>query len=827
MYVRFASLIFIEVILPLPLPGTYTYRCDPILYPNPLPGSRVIVQFGKRKIYTGIIHQVHEIAPKNYLPKDILDLVDEHPIVTQEQLTFFEWISEYYMCSLGEVINAAIPAGLKISSESYLSINPEIDMEELDLTEKERTIINHLQSGDVTMNDMGKILDIKSPYAHVKKLKEKNAIQVFEKVKDKYTPKQETWIRLSDSYAKEEQLDALAEQLEGRKKQLDVLLTYLRLVPILDDPSTNESGIAKKRLTDEDISTSSLKTLTRNGIFEEWKKTVSRLDTLTNFKDISVELSGPQQTARNQIFELFEQKNTVLLHGITGSGKTEIYISLIKDILDSGGQVLYLLPEIALTTQIIKRLTRIFGKSFGVFHSKYSDNERVEVWQKVQQGEYNFVVGVRSAVFLPFNDLSLIIVDEEHEPSFKQYEPAPRYHARDAAIYLASKFHAKVLLGTATPALETYKNALEGKYGLVSLDTRYSNVDLPEVTFADLLKERKQRKIKGNFSSVLYQALKDTLDRNKQAILFQNRRGYAPYLSCNNCGYIPKCPHCDVSLTFHSYQNLLICHYCGYKSEVLSECVQCQSNEIKTMSYGTERIEEELELLLPNARIRRMDLDSTRSKYSYQKIIDEFEAGDIDILVGTQMVSKGLDFGNVELVGVFDADRMIHFPDFRSHERAYQLIHQVSGRAGRRDVRGHVVIQTNDPTQPLLAFLRRQDYIGFYRSEILEREQFRYPPFYRIIQITFKDPDKQIVGDAARFYGGIVRKQLGDHRVMGPVEPMVSKIRNQYLFEITVKFEKQGINLRALKEFLLNSRNMLQSQRLYKSVRVYFDVDPV
>lgn len=754
-------------------------------------------------------------------------MVDQTPVVTAEQLSFFEWVSDYYMCSLGEVVNAAVPAGLKISSESYLSINPDIDVEELELTEKERIIINHLQSGDVTMNDMGKLLDIKSPYAHVKKLKEKNAIQVFEKVKDKYTPKQETWIRLTGHYAQEDQLNLLAAQLETKKKQLDVLLTYLKMVPILDDPSSNDEGISKKHLTNTGISISSLKTLTKNGVFEEWKKTVSRLDTLADTSQITVNLSTQQQQARDEIFQAFESKSTVLLHGVTGSGKTEIYISIIQDILESGGQVLYLLPEIALTTQIIKRLTRVFGKTFGVFHSKYSDNERVEVWQKVLQGEYNFVVGVRSAVFLPFNDLSLIIVDEEHEPSFKQYEPAPRYHARDAAIYLAAKYHAKVLLGTATPALETYKNALEGKYGLVSLESRFSNVDLPEVTFADLIKERKQRKIKGNFSSVLLGALKDILERNKQAILFQNRRGYAPYLTCDNCGYIPKCPHCDVSLTFHSYQNLLICHYCGYKSEVLSECVQCQSTEIKTMSYGTERIEEELELLLPTARIRRMDLDSTRSKYSYQKIIDEFEAGDIDILVGTQMVSKGLDFGNVELVGVFDADRMIHFPDFRSHERAYQLIHQVSGRAGRRDVRGQVVIQTNDPMQPLLAYLRRQDYIGFYRSEILEREQFRYPPFYRIIQITFKDPDKQVVGDAARYYGGILRKQLGDHRVMGPVEPMVSKIRNQYLFEITVKFEKQGINLRALKEFLLNSRNMLQSQRLYKSVRVYFDVDPV
>lgn len=819
---------FLEVILPIPLPGTFTYSFSESSFSEPHIGARVIVQFGKRKVYTGVIAHIHDTAPADYDPKEIMDLVDHQPIVTPTQLQFFEWISRYYMCTIGEVLNAALPAGMKISSESYLSLNPDINLEELELTEKEEIVIRHLMSGDVKLNDVGPILDIKSPYNYVKKLKEKNIIQVFEQVKDKYSPKKETWIRLNQVYNNEEALDLLCESLESKQKQQDVLLAYLRLVNLFENPSKNQAGISKKALLDEDISTSSLKTLTKKGFFEEWEKIISRLDgVMSNEQAQEISLSESQQQAQDEILSLFEKKSTVLLHGVTGSGKTEVYISLIQNVLNNGGQVLYLLPEIALTTQIIKRLSRVFGDQFGVFHSRYSDNERVEVWQKVQKGEYHFVVGVRSAVFLPFSDLSLIIIDEEHEPSFKQHEPSPRYHARDAAIYLSSIFHGKTLLGTATPALETYQNALEGKYGLVHLKERFTQVTLPKVVFANLVMERKQRKMKGHFSHTLLKSIHETLSKNKQVILFQNRRGYAPYVTCHNCGFIPKCPHCDVSLTFHSYQNLLVCHYCGHKTDMLLECNQCQSTEIKTMSFGTEKIEEDLEAMIPEARIRRMDLDSTRSKYSYQKIIDEFENGEIDILVGTQMVSKGLDFGGVELVGVFDADRIIHFPDFRSHERAYQLIHQVSGRAGRRTDQGLVVVQTNDPDQPILQRLRHQDYLGFYQSEILERQRFQYPPFFRIINITFKDVDKQVAGDAARFYSMEIRKQLGDSRVNGPIEPLIGKIRNQYLFEIFIKIEKQGINLSALKEFLLNSRNILLSQRSYKSVRVIFDVDPI
>ncbi len=818
---------YLEVILPLPLPGTFTYKASSSLYPHIVSGCRVIVQFGKRKVYTGIVSSVHDQPPKDYQPKEIMDLVDQEPILSPMQLRFFDWMSQYYMCSLGEVINAALPAGLKVSSESMISINPEVDVSELELTEKEQTIVNHLTSGDIKISDINKILDIKSPYSHIKNLSKKNAIQVFEKVKDKYSPKHVSKIRLRDVYLAEDALDILSEELEGKKKQLDVLVSFLRLVPVLENPTTNQKGILKSNLLAAGISPSSLQTLIKNGVFEEFKHIVSRLDTGKANDNYTLNLSESQSAAKNAILSLFQSRDTVLLKGVTGSGKTEIYISLIQDILENGGHILYLLPEIALTTQIIKRLEKAFGNQFGIFHSKYSDNERVEVWQKVLKGEYRFVVGVRSAVFLPFSELDLIIIDEEHETSFKQYEPAPRYHARDAAIYLSSIHHAKTLLGTATPSLESYQNALDGKYGLVNLEQRFSEVDLPQVEFANLIKERKQRKIKGTFSSLLLENIEQTLEKGKQVILFQNRRGYAPYITCHNCGYIPKCPHCDVSLTFHSYQNLLICHYCGHKAEMLSACVQCNSNELRTMSYGTEKIEEELQILLPEAQIRRMDLDTTRSKYSYQKIIDEFENGEIDVLIGTQMISKGLDFDGVDLVGIFDADRMIHFPDFRSHERAYQLMHQVSGRAGRRNDQGKVIIQTNDPDQQILSYIKRQDYDSFFRTEILEREQFHYPPFYRIIKITIKDYDKQIAGDAATFLAREIRRKLGNMRVIGPVEPVIGRIRNQYLFDITIKYEKQGLNIPAIKDFLLTSRNMLVSQQLYKSVRVVFDVDPV
>tara|TARA_Y100001980_G_C14556906_1_gene353190 strand:+ start:66442 stop:68850 length:2409 start_codon:yes stop_codon:yes gene_type:complete len=790
-------------------------------------GSRVIVLFGSKKIITGVIHSLHQVRPEGFEPKEVIDILDETPSITSNQIAFFNWISRYYMCAVGEVVQAALPAGLKISSESYLSLNDDFDPNEVVLTDKEEIIVHHLTNGDLKIQDIGKILNIQSPHHHIKKLADKHVIQLFEQLNDKYTAKTEKRIKLTPSLLQSDALDDVASQLEKKAKQYDVLMAYLRLTQVDENPGLNERGIPRKALINQDLSLSSINTLIKNGVLEEWDQRVSRVEIGDNSNRKAPILSTIQEETKSKIINLFQEKDTVLLKGVTGSGKTEIYISLIMDIISSGGTVLYLLPEIALTTQIIKRLAAVFGNDFGVYHSKYSDNERVEIYENVLHKKYSLVVGVRSAVFLPFSNLSLIIVDEEHENSYKQFDPAPRYHARDAAIYLAGIFKGKTLLGTATPSIESYYNATHGKYGLVNLDQRYADVSLPTVEIVNMVKEKSRKRLKGNFSSILFDRITKELEAGKQIIIFQNRRGYAPFLSCEQCGHIPKCPNCDVSLTYHAHTNFIMCHYCGYKKETIHECPDCQSTAIKAISYGTEKLEEELSILFPDANIGRMDLDSTRSKFSYEKIINSFESGEIDILVGTQMVAKGLDFDHVTLVGIFDTDRMIHFPDFRSHERAFQLMYQVSGRAGRKKDLGSVLIQTNNPDQKILELVRTHDYESFYRGELDEREVFKYPPFYRIIKIIVKHKDKNTSFNAAQFLVNEAVRSLGNQRVNGPVEPIISRIRNQYLYDITIKLEKQGLKLAAIKEFLLNSRNMLQSQRSYRSVRVIFDVDPV
>jgi primosomal protein N' (replication factor Y) (superfamily II helicase) len=818
---------FAEIILPLPLYGTFTYAIPSVFADVTKSGSRVVVSFGAKKIYTGIVLATHENTPTDYQPKELLDVLDDEPIVSEEQLTFFKWMARYYMCSLGEVMNAALPAALKLSSESFVSINPDINPEELDIEMREWSLLEVLKTNDLSIKDVGEVLGLKQPQRVLKQLSEKGFIDLFEKVKDKYQPKKVRRVRLADGFVEEESLEGLINQLETKQKQQDVVLSYIKEIPVLENPSINTIGISKSVLLQNDISASSLKTLIKNEVFVEWEETVSRLAKFESKEAKAIELSIAQEEAKKAIELSFESLNTVLFHGITGSGKTEVYIELIKGQIAIGKQVLFLLPEIALTTQIIARLHRIFGNSFGVYHSRYSDNERVEVWQKVLKGEFQFVVGVRSAVFLPFSDLGLIIVDEEHEPSYKQFEPNPRYHARDSAIYLSTIHKAKVLLGTATPALETYQNALDGKYGLVELNERFGDAYSPTMEFANTQKERKQKKIKGNFTTVLVNEIQLALDKKEQVILFQNRRGYASYISCDNCSSIPKCPNCAVSLTYHQFNNKLVCHYCGYNQAMYTDCLSCGSTELRNVGFGTEELEEELKILFPEAIVQRMDLDTTRSKYGYQRIIEEFEEGNIDILVGTQMVSKGLDFDKVNLVGIFDTDRMIHFPDFRSHERAYHLITQVSGRAGRKSKEGKVIVQTNDPDQELLLRAKKDNYIAFFQWEILEREHFHYPPFTRLINITFKHRDKTISFQASTFYANEIRKHMGNQRIIGPVEPIVGKVRNMYLHEITLKIEKQGVNLPAIKEYLLSVEKMMHSMQAFKSVGVVFDVDPI
>ena len=816
---------YAQIILPIPIPRTYTYSIPTGM--TPMVGSRVIVQFGPKKIYTGLVAALSTESGVTDNPKEVIEVLDEFPIVQPVQVEFFRWLAQYYMCTLGEVMNAAIPAGLKLSSESMVCLNPETQWKDEPKNEKEDVLTVQLKEHELSVKDIGNLLGLKHPQRLIKSLTDRDIVHLYEKVKDKYTPKHIRMIRVKDVYVDTETLEVLLGELDKKPKQQDVLLTYLREVPILENPDLNAKGMSKSRLA-IDSSMSSINTLVKNGILEEWQKIVSRLPEMTQEKSAIPILSDIQQLVRNDIERQFEKASTVLLRGITGSGKTEIYISMIQDALDAGTQVLFLLPEIALTTQIIRRLQRVFGNNFGVYHSQYSDNERVEVWKKVLSGEYDFVVGVRSSVFLPFSNLGLIIIDEEHEPSYKQYDPAPRYNARDAAIYLANAHNAKTLLGTATPSTDTFSKALGGKFGLVELDVRHGDVQLPKVELVDMKMVRKRKELKANmFAASMLEEMGKALEKKEQVILFQNRRGYAPFVSCDDCGHVMGCPNCDVSLTYHQLQNQLICHYCGYKIYMPHQCPECDLNHMKHSGFGTEQLEDELQPFFPEARIQRMDQDTTRGKNSYERIIGDFEDGETDILVGTQMVSKGLDFDKVNLVGIFDIDRIIHFPDFRSHERAYQMITQVSGRSGRKSGEGRVLIQTSDPSHTVLEKVLKEDYRSFYESEIKEREEFQYPPFFRLVRIIFKHKEAQIVNEASVYYGNLVRQHLGNERINGPVDPMINRLRNLYLKEVMIKLESTGINLNGAKELLISLREDMNQQKAFKGVSVVFDVDPV
>ncbi len=816
---------YADIILPIPVPRTYSYSIPEGARVQV--GSRVIVQFGPKKIYTGLVANLKNNAPSIDHPKEIIEVLDDYPIVTKIQIEFFGWLANYYMCTIGEVMNAAIPSGLKLSSESIISLNPESEWADVPTKEKEEILILHLKSQELTMQDVGSLIGLKHPHALVKSMAARNIIHLYEKVRDKYAPKHVKRVRIKEDFRNEEILESLFSELDKKPKQLDVLLSYLREVPALENKNRNLKGVLKSKLISES-SASSVATLLKKGVLEEWDEVVSRLPEITSDRAEIPELSPLQELAKAEIHWQFEKQSTVLLRGITGSGKTEIYISMIQEALEAGTQVLYLLPEIALTTQIIKRLQRVFGNSFGVYHSQYSDNERVEVWQKVLSGEYQFVVGVRSSIFLPFSQLGLVIIDEEHEPSYKQFDPAPRYHARDAAIYLATKHGSKTLLGTATPSIETFHKALDGKFGLVELDTRFGEVQLPKVELIDMRQVRKRKELKANlFAAGLLEEIGQALANKEQVILFQNRRGYAPFVSCDDCGHVMGCPNCDVSLTYHQFQNQLICHYCGHRIYMPHECPECGLNHMKHSGFGTEQLEDELQPFFPDARMQRMDLDTTRSKNSYDRILTAFEEGETDILIGTQMVSKGLDFDKVNLVGIFDIDRIIHFPDFRSHERAYQLITQVSGRSGRKSGNGRVLIQTSDPSQDVLLKVMKEDYRPFYNSEIIEREEFKYPPFARLIRIIFKHKEVQIVNEGSVYFGNLLRQHLGTDRVNGPVDPVINRLRNLYLKEIQVKIEMSGVSLSAVKELMWTLRDDLNQQKAFKGVSVVFDVDPI
>jgi primosomal protein N' (replication factor Y) len=819
--------LFADVILPLPLPLLYTYRVPREFSDKVKQGLRVVVQFGKKRVMTAVISAVHHNPPKIYEAKYLLDLLDESPTVNSFQFRLFEWMAAYYMCTQGEVLNAAIPSGLKLSSESKIQLNPEY-AGNYEFSASEQLILDELQKKNLSYNDVMTLLGKKTIHSIIKSLLAKGTVILFEELKDKYSPKVISKIRLKEEILESKALfEEVFHKLEKKEKQLTILLRYMQLTQVQKDKNNNRLGLAKNVLLNADVSASALSTLIKNNIFEEYDQVISRFVENDLKTEQEIKLSEEQIQAKEKILESFKTKEVTLLHGITGSGKTEVYIELIKHALQGGSQVLLLLPEIALTTQIVSRLHKVFGSKMGIYHSKFSDNERVEVWRGIISGKFSFIIGVRSSVFLPFDNLGLLIVDEEHESSYKQYEPTPRYHARDTALMLGRFHHAKVVLGSATPSVESYHQATIGKWGFVKLDKRFGEAQLPEILLVDTLREKKFKTMRNDFSSALLDDLTLCLNNNEQAILFQNRRGYAPYLNCEECAYIPKCTACSVSLTYHMHSGELRCHYCGFIEKLPQKCDACGSVKMKPVGFGTEKLEDDLKLFLPEARVQRMDLDTTRNKNAYQNIIQDFESGKTNVLVGTQMVTKGLDFDKVTLVGIFDADRMIHFPDFRAAERAFQVLSQVSGRAGRRGQKGKVLIQTTNTNQTLLYQVMKHDYEGFYEMELAEREKFNYPPFYRIIKITIKDPDKKTAHEFAEAYVKTLAPELGSKRVLGPETPIIDRIRNNYLVDIFIKLEKDKINLTMVKELLQRqSSTILQLDKSYRNVHVVFDVDP-
>ncbi|MCX8491940.1 MAG: primosomal protein N', partial [Cyclobacteriaceae bacterium] len=822
------STVFAELIIPVPIPRLFTYRVPKILNGKVRTGQRVIVPFGKKKIVTGIIFSIHENPPKEYEAKSILELLDESEVIYPQQFKLYQWIADYYLCTLGEVMIAALPSGLKLSSESRVQINPNFDPDHtpFEFSEKEWVLLHRLKKSSLTYTEVTRLLNSKNIYTLLRSLVSKVAIILYEEIKEKYKPKTEKHVRLVSEFVKKKSLEILFESLSAKPKQEEIILLYLQEVPAFSNTELNQRGMSKSILLAKEVSLAAYTNLIKAKILEEFEIAVPRFGFQDPEQVAPLLLSEKQQVARNEVLSGLNEKGTVLLHGVTGSGKTEIYIDLIKRALDGGNQVLYLLPEIALTTQIVFRLKKIFGSLMGVYHSKFSDNERVEVWNGILSGKFKLVIGVRSSIFLPFDNLGLIIVDEEHDSSYKQHEPAPRYHARDVAMVMAQIHHAKVILGSATPSVESFYHAQSGRYGIVTLTDRFGEAQLPEILFADLAKEKKKKTMKGEFASLLVNEIKESLSKKEQVILFQNRRGYSPMVECEDCGWVPKCINCSVSLTYHQYRHAMICHYCGYKEDLPSQCPTCSSRRIKSLGYGTEKLEEELKLYFPEARIQRMDLDTTRSKSSYETIINNFEKGETNILVGTQMVTKGLDFDNVNLVGVFDADRMMHFPDFRSYERAFQLITQVSGRSGRREKKGKVVIQTSNPEHPLFDFVLKHSVAGFIQEQFIDRQEFFYPPFSRLIEMTIKHANKTVADEIAHRLSDLLLKKEQSIKIIGPGEPMISKIRNEFLMSILIKIGRDQGKLADIKKQLYNIAESLKGIKEYRNAKIVFDVDP-
>lgn len=830
---------FADVLLPLSVQGLFTYRVPQELNDKVCERIRVVVPFGKSKLYSGLILKLHETAPQQVNTKYVLDIIDEKPIVSEQQIKLWEWIAQYYMCSPGEVMAAALPSALKLASATQIQLNPAFDGDLSILTDKETKLIEALSyHTQMTVDEISKVIDIQKIIPIIKSLVDKDVIITDEEIRDPYRPKTEIYLSLASPFCDSEaEAMKLIDELGSKKntvKQQEVILSFLMEAQKVVEHGKSYQATIKKNdfLKNTGLSQSRLKVLIEKNILVQNDVITSRLEEFdSQVSAADIQLSKPQMEAMENIEKQFENHSTVLLHGITGSGKTEIYIKLIDKVLSQGKQVLYLLPEIALTSQIVNRLRRFFGVKVGVYHSRFNEYERVEIWNRVlQQGngsqvndKYQLILGARSALLLPYSNLGLIIVDEEHDGSYKQSDPAPRYNARDCAVILAGIHKCKVLLGTATPSLESYYNAQQGKYGLVNLMHRYAESTLPEIWIVDIAKSQRQKKMQGHFSQFLIDSMGEALSKGEQIILFQNRRGYSLRLYCNTCQSMPTCAHCDVSLTYHKTSNLLKCHYCGYAIEVPKECPQCHSTDIEMRGFGTEKIEDSLAELFPDARIARMDLDTTRSKNAYQKIITDFEQHNTDILVGTQMVTKGLDFDRVSVVGILNADNLLSYPDFRSFEKAFQIMAQVSGRAGRKEVPGKVIIQTYQPTHPALQYVASNDYQSMYWQQMTERCQYHFPPQCRLIKLTLKHTNDQLVNDAANILASQLREAF-PQRVLGPEWPLVSRIQNYYMKDFWIKLNKDK-NLENNKLKLKNILHRFQCDMRFKSIRVVVNVD--
>ncbi len=821
-------MMYADVILPLSLENSYTYLVPDEMEKSIAPGCRVIVHFGKKRYYTAIVVHTHQRCPNTkYEIKTIHSLLDTVPILRRPQLKFWEWVASYYLCKLGDVYKAALPAGLKLESETVVSLNEEFEAQ-TPLRPSEGKVLDAFKAGEkLTVSDLEKRTGLRNVLPTISALLAHGAVEVNEELKRGFMPKTQTFIRLAEAFRNEKELQRTFADLKRAKKQEEILITYLELSHALNPAKAKE--LSKKELLERaDANTTILNELLKKGVLESYEKEIGRLQIPVCRLNPPKTLTPAQFEACNSIRETFETKDVCLLYGATSSGKTEIHIHLIDEVLKMGRQVLYLLPEIAITTQLTERLAGHFGDRLLVYHSRFSDNERVEVWNKLLYGnEPMLILGVRSSLFLPFKDLGLIIVDEEHEASYKQQDPAPRYNARNASIVLANMHGAKTLLASATPSIDSYYNALTAKYGLVELTARFADTQPPEIIPVDIkeLKRKKKMKKEALFSPLLIEKTGRALERKEQIILFQNRRGFAPMVECKDCGHVPHCLNCDVSLTYHKRQGRLVCHYCGYSIKLPEECPECKSTDIRMMGFGTEKVEEEIASLFPTAKTDRLDFDTARTRTAYERILADFDQGKTQILIGTQMLSKGLDFAHVSVVGILNADSLMNFPDFRAHERAYQLMAQVSGRAGRRDIPGTVLLQTSQPEHPLINMVMRSAYKEMVKLQLTERSMFKYPPYYRLINLVLRSRSEVALRETSTIYAEKLRARFGD-RVLGPVTPVVTRIQTLYVRHIVLKIEIAA-SIASTRELLNKVYTEMQAIPSFRQIIFHYDVDPM